>query len=368
MLLERKVQTGRSLSRFVHSRKKKEPPPPRLPLLIMAEKAGAPKKAIKAERDAILLDEVAKVAYDVDNPIIGVGVHSQKWAPPPGLGEWALRSQLSGEATYPGIPGPVCAYRFGMKMLCPCGYVSPLNHCSGCPKAKFDGIFYRTVLHRAMTMWDALEASGYPPACIPDVTMPPPLDGKLLAALVERGVSAHQWVLEEEDRIAKNEFGDCEAFFRTYSGAKIVLGSQRMEILKGADPGPLHRLPWQTPLVMLYEAEAARLQLPEEQRGDEEHFDRVKALKWKGILLKQYQDAARALADAAAAENTADEKGMAVTDGSNNQPDVIDLLGVQDSPDSKETEPKGAGDAKPPPKEKEQARGAPPAVEGTPTA
>jgi hypothetical protein len=294
------------------------------------KKVGEQKELSKKEKMAILYEE-AHIAANNES-VEGLDGMTEAWPLPPGLGEWKPREKAAG-SNYPGIKGPICEYRQGMVLKCPCGIVGPPNHCGGCRFMKFDGAFYRVVLHRACTMHAALKGAGYPAECVPEVVMPPCLPPELLGTLVDSGIPAVKWVLEEEDRVAKGEFGDYEAYVRTPGGVAIAIGKNRKKILKGAGTGSLSRLPWQTPLVMLYEAESKRQQLPSEERGDEEAFRRLLALKWKGILLQQYQNAAKEEQEKAAAMKGAP---VGAPDLSKVQPNVVDLLGIQDSPAASE--------------------------------
>ena len=285
-----------------------------------------------------LLEEEAQLVAPKDTIIELKESAKRKFGLPPGLAAWDDRTRLvpKDPGIVPGFRGPACEFRQGMMFLCPCGKVAAPNHFSSCVVTKIDGGYARVVVQRAADMQQALIEAGYPITCVPSLQRPPRLPHPLLGALSSKYTTESQmirWVLEEEDRVARNEFGDYEAYCRTPQGQDVVIGSQRRKILKGGSHPPLSQLPWQTPLMMLYDAEQRRRKLPASKRGQDATFTAFVAQKWKVILQRYYQSAAAQASEAAlkAREDT-------TPGGRAKMPDFTALLGVQASPESQEEE------------------------------
>lgn len=305
----------------------------------------------KAPNMKEVLEEEALAADDEVEIIPAAEV--RHWKLPAGLAEWDGRemdypAKLGephgvAQALLPGLTGPACLFRKHMTFLCPCGCSARPSHLASCAVMRFDGSYSRVVIARAYAMRSVLLGIGYPEQCVPRVDNPPVLPPALGAALAKeyKGDNAGiRWVLEEEDRVSKLRFGDYEAFVRTKDGDDIMVGPKRTRMLKGAKPGPMSPLPWQTPLMMLYTAEKSRLELSDAAREVLPNDEIAEAIKltWKGLLLKYYQD--KAAADQAEAKQAA--PAVAETPVSP-VPDFEMILGKQDTP----PEATGGGTAPP---------------------
>lgn len=157
------------------------------------------------------------------------------------------------------------------------------------------------------------------------------------------------WVLDEEDRVANHEFGDYEAYCRTPKEAPVVVGKNRQKIMKGGEVTQLARLPWQTPLMMLWHAETERRKIPGWKDTDEQ-FKLVYEKRWKVILQEYYQK------KAVEASQKAKEARAAQTPGAESvMPDVQDILGNQESPESQDG---STCDSPPPPSGKSRTHAA----------
>lgn len=310
-------------------------------------KPNTPKPTKKVTVNDLLNEEAAALAPK--NAVV-VAPPSAKvdFGLPPGVREWADRQEYAKQplkGTLAGLEGPACEYRQGMMFLCPCGLTSPANHLASCLVTKLDGGYSRVVVQRALDMQAALVEAGYPLECLPTVSRPPRLPHSLLTALSADKTTEWDmimWVLDEEDRVANQEFGDYEAYCRTPKEAAVVVGPNRQKIMKGGEVTQLARLPWQTPLMMLWHAETERRKLPEWEKEDEK-FKPVYEKRWKVILQEYYQKKAVEASQKAKAARAAQTPGAESV-----MPDVKGILGNQESPESQEGST-GENEEDPPP-------------------
>ena len=198
-----------------------------------------------------------KLSYDYPDKV----ADGKSWPLPEGLAQWPVRDAWpSPKKSLLGVRGPCMYWRVGMTVVCPCGNEESTVHCPNCPAARVDGAFSDVVLDRASSMQAILLDLGFPAECVVPVERPPRLAPRLLLAIAKsqtkvsnKEALASKWVLEEEDRVLKGQFGDYEAHIRTPADKDVVIGPGRKEPFS-AIPETRLQLPWQMPAMMVYQA------------------------------------------------------------------------------------------------------------------